>query len=60
MLNTYHDYYYKYYTAKGWTSTHALCLLTAYIIIALPFYFSFAGTSTLFFIKIFGPIRIPS
>jgi hypothetical protein len=46
MLTTHRDYYYKYYLANGWTSTHALCLLTAYIALALPFYFSFAGTST--------------
>jgi hypothetical protein len=46
MLTSYHDYYYKYYTAKGWTSTHLLCLLTAYLVLALPFYFSFAATST--------------
>ena len=45
MLTSYGDYYYKSYFANGWSSTHALCLLTAYLIIALPFYFSFAATS---------------
>lgn len=43
MLNSYSDYYYKSYIAKGWTCTHLLCLLIAYLIIALPFYFSFSG-----------------
>lgn len=46
MFNVYHDYYYRFYTAKGFTFPHFLCLLIGYISISLPFYFCFGGTST--------------
>lgn len=47
MLTSYHDYYYKKYLAKSWTRTHVFCLITVYIALAIPFYFSFGGASKL-------------
>ena len=46
MLNSYSDYYYKRYLARGCSPAHLLCIFCAYLIVALPFYFSFAGKST--------------
>jgi len=46
LLTTYHDYYYRDYLAKGLSRTHCFCIITLYILIAIPFYFSFAGSST--------------
>ena len=56
MFNRYQDYYYRFYSAKGFTFPHFLCLLIAYISISLPFYFCFAGTSTFLIIQISGRI----
>lgn len=42
MLNSYQDYYYNSLMARGWSGTHLLCLLMAYLVIALPFYLSFS------------------
>jgi hypothetical protein len=53
MLNSYSDYYYKTYITRGWTYTHLLCLFLVYLIIALPFYFSFAGKRTVIIIIAF-------
>ena len=45
MLNSYRDYYYRTFEAKKYSSSHVLCMFMAYLVIALPFYFAFAGTS---------------
>lgn len=50
MLTSYQEFYYKYYSAKPWSSTHWLYLFCVYLIIALPFYFCFGGTSITDFI----------
>ena len=46
FFNSYQDYYYKHYFTRGGSGGHLICLLTAYLVIALPFYFAFGGSST--------------
>lgn len=46
FINNYEDSYYKKYLTRGWSPAHLLCLVSLYLVLALPFYFSFAGQST--------------
>ena len=48
-MNTYEEGYKRRYLAKGGTYQQLFCVFVWYLIVALPFYFSFGGDSILWF-----------
>ena len=44
-MNTYQEGYKRQFFVKSGTFQHVFCILIWYLILALPFYFSFGGES---------------
>ena len=49
-MNTYQEGYKRQFLVKSGIFQHAFCVLIWYLILALPFYFSFGGESNFWLI----------